>query len=1436
MALPPHVLLAMSRQEQKRQNRRDINKAIGTVAPIASTAAGLVSAYNDGSYNPSVGLGAAAGAVQGGASALSSGAGIFGALGFGALGAVTGAITSLNQKEKMYEQEQNRTNNRLYSSLVGNDIGLQEIMEAKKGGQAVPSEDAENPEQQMYIPVQTEADEMMAFADGSLQEVHATKKHSEMKKDHVTDVVPIGTYIFPESVKLSKKDLESLITYSVGDYSENGQDYKIEEVRLTTILGDKFEGSFADAARVIKRKYPVTVDKRGMNGITDKSNDENMKHRLTYINHLIRLNEAKLNKEKVEDNKIVPSMMAKKGGYADIIQSYKAGGGVDPIRPKVLIDKRKEKYQKNKPEPINRYSLRPGGHDSKIKKVYKSLVAPVSKLDNRTDTSYDDPNGLDIALGAINPFAWVDGAATVLNSTKNIVTGEGQGKDYATVGVTAAGAALGLRGSKAKGIGDKISKFMNNMYNPVPSNIIGKKQVVDISDFNKDNEYYRVVVGDDAFNDIVQTGTVRTKSPVDKVTNKEGLINLDRRGTTPYPSFSKGKASIEYAKDNPNNYIVVTADESIKPSTSGRHGKGTTMFPTSSEGKHLKELAADKVKVYKHIGDGKYELVDHMPTTPKMSKGGFASMIQHFNKGGGVGPELLKPKKPVVSIDKKQQKYFDSEVGPEMFTINQFPFLEKVGMTPAEAEARKFHEDSLNSKGYYDRIKKTAPPGYSEKGKDKYAKDVINDRKQNLRYTTNKGINVSKPTSLAQYDPLWEEIGFVDDVALHNTQLNVHELSHATTKGMDNFLYVDGEKIMDRTNHYSNRDKKSKELDPQYYDYLREPTEVKARLDVLKHYAAKRGIVKVGEDITPVKMEELIDTIYRDDEPGIEDVYDHYNELLKVLKPVKTKNKDNDNDKFNSLGNLWNTIADADKPKKSMSMDKPVMFAKKGGYARLIQEAPRRYAAGSFVSGPGDPPKGKRYSNKKRGDFIVGEDGKGYLKVGDKWNPVSQQTYDAFSKELKDNQGTWAQVNNENQKMWEGKPIDGEDILDPMSVVDKNGFTPPDMSSSFEPINSMFPRQIPQPKFPGRPEITVSNDLDPSFKNLLPLKSNKSGFKMDGPTVFGQDQNPYGYDENSGVGEYIGNMRPDSIPSLVADATQKSQNSDSTNNPSTTSPFDEANDMLDMRAQEAQYDAQVSRENYSDLFDRMGTRDTAQLITALGGLGMQDRTETANLKSPYYLPQKNQKFTAQEIKAKQDEVITAGTQGIRDMVKLGETNMAANLAPVVYSKLVGQGSEIGENLSTYNKQQDQKYYNELGQIRTANDTEMARVQNVERDNNNKYIAGTTGTITEYMASRNDRDVDQVKVNEGIERDLTRKIYDIQNKKYDLNWKRMDHDDQMKDIEAQRESLKAQVEEFAKTQNLSEEQKAKYLERVESEIAALKQQIKIMQALSPTPKK
>jgi hypothetical protein len=133
-------------------------------------------------------------------------------------------------------------------------------------------------------------------------------------------------------------------------------------------------------------------------------------------------------------------------------------------------------------------------------------------------------------------------------------------------------------------------------------------QIRDIADFSKEDEFYRVIVGDEAYNDIVSTNTVRTNAGSKPTTGKKEGIDLTNRPTA-FPSFSKGQAAIQYAEENPNNYIVVSKDSSIKPSTSGRHGKGNTMFPTNESGEHLKELAGNKVAVYKHAGSGKYELV-----------------------------------------------------------------------------------------------------------------------------------------------------------------------------------------------------------------------------------------------------------------------------------------------------------------------------------------------------------------------------------------------------------------------------------------------------------------------------------------------------------------------------------------------------------------------------------------------------------------------------------------------------------------------------------------------------------------------------------------------------------------------------------------------------------------------------------------------------------
>ena len=127
------------------------------------------------------------------------------------------------------------------------------------------------------------------------------------------------------------------------------------------------------------------------------------------------------------------------------------------------------------------------------------------------------------------------------------------------------------------------------------------------SDFKDPDSFYRVIVGDEAFQDIVDSGLVRTNSK-SKPKPNPGEISLLNRPTR-WPSFSKGKASMSYAASNPNNYIVVSDDSSIQPSTKGKHGEGTTMFPTDQNGEAMESLDASKVDVYKHIGEGRYDLV-----------------------------------------------------------------------------------------------------------------------------------------------------------------------------------------------------------------------------------------------------------------------------------------------------------------------------------------------------------------------------------------------------------------------------------------------------------------------------------------------------------------------------------------------------------------------------------------------------------------------------------------------------------------------------------------------------------------------------------------------------------------------------------------------------------------------------------------------------------
>ena len=180
------------------------------------------------------------------------------------------------------------------------------------------------------------------------------------------------------------------------------------------------------------------------------------------------------------------------------------------------------------------------------------------------------------------------------------------------------------------GIADEALKGFKSIKNILP--ITAKEQkIFSIDDLVNSNNYYRVIRGEESFNDIANKGIVRSVPPVN--TNSIGKINLGGRPTA-FPSFSKGKVSKEYAEGDPLNYIIESNSDKIKVSTLGRHGKGTTYFPTDIEGNYINSLDAGEINLYKHLGEGKYEkVINNIKNKQLFEKGGmFHKMYDERNK------------------------------------------------------------------------------------------------------------------------------------------------------------------------------------------------------------------------------------------------------------------------------------------------------------------------------------------------------------------------------------------------------------------------------------------------------------------------------------------------------------------------------------------------------------------------------------------------------------------------------------------------------------------------------------------------------------------------------------------------------------------------------------------------------------------------------------
>jgi len=142
---------------------------------------------------------------------------------------------------------------------------------------------------------------------------------------------------------------------------------------------------------------------------------------------------------------------------------------------------------------------------------------------------------------------------------------------------------------------------------------MGKPGFKTAENFGDPNKFYRVFSGNQAYEDILESGKIRTQgSPSYKGTNPHLMLSehpslADRIKSRPtaWPSFAKGKADLSFAQGLPDHYIIET-EEKLIPSKSGRHSRGSTYFPMDEKGLDVDKT---KTKIYKHLGEGKYEQV-----------------------------------------------------------------------------------------------------------------------------------------------------------------------------------------------------------------------------------------------------------------------------------------------------------------------------------------------------------------------------------------------------------------------------------------------------------------------------------------------------------------------------------------------------------------------------------------------------------------------------------------------------------------------------------------------------------------------------------------------------------------------------------------------------------------------------------------------------------
>lgn len=185
------------------------------------------------------------------------------------------------------------------------------------------------------VPIQTEVKETVVLPTGDLVKVNATKRHSRMTDDEVTDVVPEGSYILSQfgDTKIYKDEAKLIPMEIKAEPYNLFRASSVPKVKTLADLMNKNVMSPADLSRVIENRFKI-ID--SSDPFTQQTNEVNKYNRASYLQTIIQLSEYDKARKGIDNSPAAqmgqaptPQMVARDGGTVRVgrpLGNYSVGG------------------------------------------------------------------------------------------------------------------------------------------------------------------------------------------------------------------------------------------------------------------------------------------------------------------------------------------------------------------------------------------------------------------------------------------------------------------------------------------------------------------------------------------------------------------------------------------------------------------------------------------------------------------------------------------------------------------------------------------------------------------------------------------------------------------------------------------------------------------------------------------------------------------------------------------------------------------------------------------------------------------------------------------------------------------------------------------------------------------------------------------------------